>query len=485
VLDVPRKAEPETQAREIQAPETHAPEASAPEAPAPETPAPEAHASETPALEIRAQETQAAIQIAHLQKDGLLLLAHLAENSNRSLVAGTGRPEDQVDPGMLTAPPAEIAADDAKFRRLLRTIDALAIAAAPATTTSIRLTCAYLSGPSSQVSQADVARAANLRRWLNGIRLALLAAVLLSVALLMHVDDGRRVIGQMAAVRTDLDRTYGDLAKLDRALDFDLEIFFAPGATQPVPKPEKGTLEFCWPLDPATLRVPNPAAAGGASPAAAPRTGEWRLVPVKVPSQNLCSQLFQHQLREAMVFARLEAWNCRMTTLAALVNPVALARTAFVDICEDRPIGLSPPASPEHWKRTELRANDGIARLTGYVLPLLLGGIGGCVFVLRQFDARLRSFTLSANDGVSSAARVILASTFGGLLGLVFGTDGPVLLGGFSLQLAAWAFFLGYSLETVLKTLDALIDGVVGRLKPGGEPKKEVPIAPAPSRSGA
>jgi hypothetical protein len=179
-----------------------------------------------------------------------------------------------------------------------------------------------------------------------------------------------------------------------------------------------------------------------------------------------------------MVFARLEAWNCRMTMLAALVNPLDLARAPFHDLCEDRPAGLSPPANPEHWKRTELRANDGIARLTGYVLPLLLGGIGGCVFVLRQFEARLRSFTLSANDGVSSAARVILASTFGGLLGLVFGTDGPVLLGGFSLQLAAWAFFLGYSLETVLKALDALIDGVVGRLKPAAEVKKEVPIAP-------
>ena len=274
-------------------------------------------------------------------------------------------------------------------------------------------------------------------------------------------------------MRADLDRTYGDLAKLDRAQDFDLEIFFPPGATQPVPKPEKGTLEYCWPLDPAALRVPNQAAGAAPSPAG------WRLVPIKVQSQNLCSQLFQQQLREAMVFARLEAWNCRMTVLAALVNPVELGRMAFVDVCEDRPAGLSPPANPEHWKRTELRANDGIARLAGYVLPLLLGGIGGCVFVLRQFDVRLRSFTLSANDGVSSAARVILASTFGGLLGLVFGTDGPVLLGGFSLQLAAWAFFLGYSLETVLKTLDALIDGVVGRLKPGGEPKKEVPMAPA------
>ena len=94
------------------------------------------------------------VHIAHLQRDGLLLLTHLAENSNRSLVAGTGTPDDQVDPGMLTVPPAEIAADGAKFRRLLRTVDALGIAAAPATTTTIRLTCAYLSGPSSQVSHA-------------------------------------------------------------------------------------------------------------------------------------------------------------------------------------------------------------------------------------------------------------------------------------------------------------------------------------------
>lgn len=452
MLDVPRDAEPETEA--------HAAEAWPPDQP-------------------RAA-AQAMPQIAELQQDGLLLLGHLAETSSRALVAGSGTPEEPVDPGMLVAPPAAIAADGAQFRRLLRTIDALGSAAAPATIPSIRLTRAYLFGPSAQVPAADVARAGNLRRWLNGIRLALLAAVLLSVALLMHVDDGRRIIGQMAAVRTELDRNYGDLAKLDRALDFDLAIFFPPGATQPLPKPEKGTLEFCWPLDPATRQSPNPPAAG-APPGTAAREGEWRLVPVKPHAQTLCSQLFQQQLREAMVYARLEAWNCRMTLLAALANPVELARMPFADLCEDRPAGLSPPANPEHWKRTELRANDGIARLTGYVLPLLLGGIGGCVFVLRQHEARLRSFTLSATDGVSAAARVILASTFGGLLGLVFGTDGPVLLGGFSLQLAAWAFFLGYSLETVLKALDALIEGVVGRLKPGGEARKEVPIAAARS----
>jgi hypothetical protein len=59
----------------------------------------------------------------------------------------------------------------------------------------------------------------------------------------------------------------------------------------------------------------------------------------------------------------------------------------------------------------------------------------------------------------------MLASTSGGLLGLVFGTEGPVHLGGFSLQLAAWAFLLGYGLETALRALDGVIERVVGSLR--------------------
>ena len=139
-----------------------------------------------------------------------------------------------------------------------------------------------------------LARAANLRRWLNGIRLALLAAVLLSVALLMHVDDGRRVIGQMAAVRADLDRSFGDLAKLDRARISTWRSSSPPGATEPVPKPEGGHAGILLAAGPGDAAGAEPAPPRRGAPRARdrrPGQGEWRLVPVKVQSQNLCSQL--------------------------------------------------------------------------------------------------------------------------------------------------------------------------------------------------
>jgi hypothetical protein len=187
--------------------------------------------------------------------------------------------------------------------------------------------------------------------------------------------------------------------------------------------------------------------------------------------------LFQAQLREAMVYARLAAWNCRMTRL----NPRTWLGEGVPPYCEQAPADLSPPARQADWKRTELRTNDGIARLTGYILPFLLGGIGGCVAVLRRMEDGVRSWTLNAGDGAAAFGRVILAATFGGLLGLVFGTDGgPVQLGSVSLSLAAWAFFLGYALDSVMRALDSLVASMLGRLR-GAEPdKKTVAMTPSP-----
>jgi hypothetical protein len=405
---------------------------------------------------------QAVAQIESMQRDGLLLLAYLAQKPDRWLIPGAQPGESQVDAGLLTAPAAAIEADPAKLNGLVQSLDWLGRAAAPATITSVRLTSAYLYGPSPQNSAAEVARAQHLRRWMNGIRLVLLVAVVLAVALLMHVDDGRRIVGQLATVRTDLDKSFGDLAKLDRNVDFEPLLYYARPDQPKPPMPALSSLDPCWPTEPETAPATPPAP-------------EYRVVPVKPQAQNLCSLLYQQQLREAMVYARLAAWNCRML----LMNPLNLVRAPFTQICDEAPADLSPPARRADWKRTELRTNDGITRLTGYILPLLLGGVGGCVYVLRRQDDTLRSWTLSANDGVASFGRVILASTFGGLLGLVFGTDGPVQLGGFSLSLAAWAFFLGYSLESVLKALDALIEGLVAKLRPASE-KQSVPMAPTP-----
>ena len=59
--------------------------------------------------------------------------------------------------------------------------------------------------------------------------------------------------------------------------------------------------------------------------------------------------------------------------------------------------------------------------------------------------------------------------------------DEPLLPtpGGYSLSLAAAAFFVGYGLELALKTIDTLIEGALTRLKRLPEPEKVVPIAPA------
>lgn len=71
----------------------------------------------------------------------------------------------------------------------------------------------------------------------------------------------------------------------------------------------------------------------------------------------------------------------------------------------------------------------------------------------------------------------MLGATCGGLIGLLFGTEGPVEIGGFNLALAAWAFFLGYGLETVLKALDTMIEATVRWLGANLVKGKDVPVA--------
>jgi hypothetical protein len=206
-------------------------------------------------------------------------------------------------------------------------------------------------------------------------------------------------------------------------------------------------MEMCWPLD-------------------IPAERQYRLLPVKPRAQALCSQLVQQKLRERLIYARIRLWNCDMVKL----NPLHWA-----DLW-----GAAPGLSTEDWKRTELRTSEVAQGISGYLLPLLLGGIGGGVYVLRRPDEALRSATPAANDGVASVGRIVLAATFGELLAMVFSTDEPVRLGSISLTIAVWAFFLGYALETVLKTLDAATEGVVGKVRPAKGEKRFVAVASKP-----
>ena len=404
-------------------------------------------------------------EIARLQRDGLLLLAYLTEKPNRLLTDPPVGGEAGIDPQLFITAPEAIAADPANFAALVRSVDLLGRMAAPANAASVRLTQAFLYGSGPATSEQDGQRARRLRLWTHAMRLGLLVAAAIAIGLLLKVDQGRRIVGQLGQVRGDLDRSYSELAKLDRSQDFQVWHYEPGQPPDPVPnegrtdrdRPASATMEMCWPLD-------------------TPAERQYRLLPVKPQAQALCSQLVQQKLRERLIYARIQLWNCDMVKLNPLHWADLWGAAPGLDGCGPTPPGLRA----EDWKRTELRTSEVAQGISGYLLPLLLGGIGGGVYVVRRLDEALRSATLAANDGVASVGRIVLAATFGGLLAMVFSTDEPVRLGSISLTIAAWAFFLGYALETVLKTLDAAIEGVVGKLRPAEGEKQSVAVASKP-----
>ena len=83
------------------------------------------------------------------------------------------------------------------------------------------------------------------------------------------------------------------------------------------------------------------------------------------------------------------------------------------------------------------------------MVPLLLGAIGACTYVLRLMSQQIADTTFSSTSPIRHFVRVAL----GALAGVAIG------LGGFApengLSAAALAFLAGYAVEPVFATLDA------------------------------
>ena len=113
----------------------------------------------------------------------------------------------------------------------------------------------------------------------------------------------------------------------------------------------------------------------------------------------------------------------------------------------------------------------------GFLLPLLLGSLGGCAYAMRRIDQKLSSWTLEPQDGRHAVVRVGLAAVLGGLAGVLWTGGEPLTLGGLSLSLAAIAFFVGFSVEPVFRLIETtVIDGVLKKMtadrpaaRPGGQ----------------
>lgn len=444
-----------------------------------------------------------------LQRDGRLLLRLAARRPERplgipaSVTSNDGHTVSVAAYGILTMPPTDIAASPEQLAILAACVDDLSRRLAPASAASIRLSGAYLRIPleDGEPFPADVvSRAERLRCSMNRMLGVAIFVTILAVLLLAHVDTGQRIARQLQETRTQRDALNLELSRLPAEAWRVGE--FRPGAhaSNPVtwqvgngaginlnvvPYCEIGSIvEQQESTDPRMVRSP----AGGAQGARA---------------AALCTSLGETSLREELVFFRLAAWNCRTYRIYTLwgIRPwfsrwwyKRVLSHPLPPVGDDLMCGDLPPPPPGHnaealghWQRTEMRTAGAISILTGFVLPLLLACVGGCAYALRRLDQKLSQWALEFNDGSHSWLRVLLASMLGGLLGVIWTGDGQVELGGYTLSLAAAAFFVGYSLEVVFTTIEAMVEGVAGKLRaPSTNPvtasavQMTVPVKPAP-----
>lgn len=372
--------------------------------------------------------------VTQLQDDLRVLLRHVACRADKSLVPGrvavasgaaavgqivTHVPASpEFHAGLLELAPDEIARDGALVEQLYLAVDTLTRLAAPADVTSIRLTRAFVDGDiNGEASPYVRAKALRLRRWAWASAAFGLLVFFVAVALLVHVDRGRRAVQQLKRVRTEYRAVTNDFTVARTAS--------APGDAAQPDCPDRQA------KDAQALRD---------------RAGQQHLA--------LCARLRDVTSQMSIVYRELLVWNTISERLS-YASPISW---------------LAPRSAPasglsgEEWGSAELRTSIMMMALTGFVLPMLLGLLGACVYVYREIDGQIETATLEAQEGVHGTLRMLLGAILGGLLGAIW-TDGEAIqLEGVSLSLGALAFFVGFSVEVVFRPVDTLVRAVADRI---------------------
>lgn len=379
-------------------------------------------------------------RVVRLQDDLRVLIEHVLGQRNRS-AALTGGPvaleprlasTDQLagapaipdfQAELLLLAPEAIARDGALLERLYVAIDALARLAAPADTDSIRLTHAFVRGEGDEDASPNVrAQARRLRRWVGASAAFGLVVFFAAIALLVHVDRGRRAGQQLEQVRADYQAVLHEMMVARTALSQG-----APGAANDAGCRERPAEDT-------------------ATPDLQDRSRQQQHVQ--------CLRLRDVLLRMDIVYRELRVWNT-ITDRLSYASPVTWLSPTLVPV---------PGLSEEQWQSTELRTSTMMTALTGFVLPMLLGLLGACVYVYREIDGQVEASTLEAREGVHGTLRMLLGAILGGLLGAIWTNGQPIQLEGASLSLGAVAFFVGFGVEVVFRLVDTLVRAVADRI---------------------
>lgn len=415
-----------------------------------------------------------ATYVRDLQDDFRFLMRHVARRRDRALpwttaaagptppraaeggtapaaaaTADRRQPLEELPVELLVERPTDILRSVPKLAALHGAVDRLTAVAAPANVTTIRLTCAFVKTEEYGTPAAPVtAEAKRLKAWMLAVTLFGSIVFLLTILLLIHVDAGRRTIQELQGLREQQQSLWRDIeTAMQPAAAVAVQVQPAPGGAAPA-QTAVATAPAAVRLD---CRLPPPAGATGTS--LAPEPGAR--LPANGREESLCARYRDLDKKTDLVYHLLRTWNGTTDNFAYLSPfPLIWANYAFTaDL---------PKAT---WQSTEIRTGLSLAALTGFVLPLLLGFLGACAFVYRHFDAKIRDWTLEARDGWHALLRVLLGGILGGLLGVIWTNGEPVQLQGFALSLAAVAFFVGFAVEVVFRTLDTMVQAVADKLR--------------------
>jgi hypothetical protein len=265
-----------------------------------------------------------------------------------------------------------------------------------------------------------------LFRWACASAVFAVLVFLATIVLLVHVDRGRRAVQQLEQIRTEY-----------QAANNSLGVARAASSSA-----ARGAADYDCPEPAAPPAVHGPSVSTEAG-----RGGQGHL---------LCAQLSDALSRLKIIRQELRNWNVISNRLA-YVSPTTWLAPRNVD--------LTAGLSEEEWKSTDLRTLIFLAGLTGFVMPMLLGLLGACVYVVREINRQIQTSTLEAQESIQGTRRMLLGAILGGLVGVIWTADQPVRLEGLSLSLGALAFFVGFSVEIVFRLADNLVQSVADRIR--------------------
>jgi hypothetical protein len=99
-----------------------------------------------------------------------------------------------------------------------------------------------------------------------------------------------------------------------------------------------------------------------------------------------------------------------------------------------------------------LMGSVSIGIISSSILPIVLGIMGACAYVIRLISDQIKDSTFSTTSPTRHLVRVVL----GGLAGVVIGFGGVANAG--SLSPSALAFIAGYAVEPVFATFDSIAE---------------------------